>query len=215
VDGKPHISPNKGYAIARMKYDDHGNMVEKAYFGENGKLRSTPDGYAIERMKYDEQGKQVETAFFGPDDALTSSWEGFAIVARQSGIVVFDETRHVEARCLNGDIDGVWISAKECSVADGRPVIVHPVISEVFRSSRALELGLQIGDVIEAYDGKPVSSARELADLVKQPGEKKRRIDLLRRGRRLMFEAPPGLLGISLGMAFVPTGQSPAESAGK
>jgi YD repeat-containing protein len=214
-DQKPLIPPNYGYASERIKYDPHGNIIERAYFSEDGKLRHQPDDYAVERMKYDDQGNEVEEAYFGPDGALTSA-ASFPIITKMTEIVVRDERQALKARCRNDDIADFLKLPKGCSDAENKPIVSHPLIVGVFEPSRAQELGLRIGDLIEAYDGKPVFVVPELIDLITQAGEAERRIDLIRQGQRLVLEAPPGRLGIRVGITFVPADQSSsAEHAGR
>jgi hypothetical protein len=57
-------------------------------------------------------------------------------------------------------------------------------------------------DVIQAYDGKPVITPIDLSNLTGQSGDGVRRVDVIRHGRRLVFEAPAGRLGIQMGFAF-------------
>jgi YD repeat-containing protein len=79
AQGHPTRSAAVGAAIVRIKYDDHGNEIEKAYFGEDGKLRLEPDGYAFVRKKYDDLGNQIEEAYFGEDGKLRLGPDGCAI----------------------------------------------------------------------------------------------------------------------------------------
>ena len=207
---------HRGYAIIRYKYDDRGNKLEEAYFGEDGKPRQ-PYGYAIERMQYDGQGSEIKLADFAAGGAPTSAARGFATAARVTEIVVRDEAQRVQAQCLNRDVDDFWNSPRGCTDADGKPVDAHPVILEVLPHSRAQALGLQTGDVFEAYDGKPVSTIGQMLDLIEAPGDKQRRIELMRQGHPLAIEAPPGKLGMRLGITFVAAAaQSPsADNAGR
>jgi C-terminal processing protease CtpA/Prc len=73
-------------------------------------------------------------------------------------------------------------------------------------------LGLLAGDVIEAYDGKPVFAVQQAIDLITQPGESNRRLDVIREGQHLVFQAPPGRLGIRVGVTFIRA--DPAEIGG-
>ena len=86
--------------MIRYKYDDRGNKLEEAYFGEDGKPRQ-PYGYAIERMQYDGQGSEIKLADFAAGGAPTSAARGFATAARVTEIVVRDEAQRVQAQCLN------------------------------------------------------------------------------------------------------------------
>jgi len=215
-DEKPRVHPNEGYAIARGKYDDHGNKLEWATFREDGQLLNGQQGYAIQHMKYDADGKLTDLAYFSADGALTSSTEGFATVTKRTEIVLRDEWQHLKARCQNDDIADFRKSPKACSDADGNAVVTRPKILEIFAQSHAEELGLRVGDIIEAYAGKPVFGVQDLVDLIARPGEETRRIDLLRQGHRLSFDAPPGRLGIRVGLTFIPADRPlSAEHAGR
>jgi hypothetical protein len=214
-DEKPRIHPQYGYAIVRVKYDEHSNIVERDYFSDDGKLVHQPTDYAIERIQYDDRGNEVEEAFFGADGALSSA-VSFPLITKLNEVLVQDERHALKARCRNDGIADFLKLPKGCFDADNKPVVSHPVILEVFAGSHAQELGLHVGDVVEDYDDKPVFVVQQLIDLIKQPGETERRVDLIRQGHRLVFEAPPGLLGIRLGLTFVASNQSLSdEHAGR
>ena len=202
-DEKLRLYPGLGYALARKKFDDRGKMVEAAYFGEDEKLRPRPNGIAIERMKYDSGGRQTEWMSLASDGTLADQWKGVAAVAVRAEIVVRDEKGRVTARCENHTIEDFWAQPKLCTDGNGGPVVSHPIILEVTPKSQAQKLGLQNGDVIEAYDGKPVFTADDLIELTKQSGDGVRRVDVVREGRRLAFEAAAGRLGIQIGLTFV------------
>jgi PDZ domain len=214
-DEKPRDLPKYGYAIERMKYDERGNIIEESYFSEDGKLEHRPNDYAIERIRYDDDGNEIEEAYFGPDGALTSA-VSFPVITKLTEIVVHDERQALKVRCRNDDIADFLKLLKGCFDANNKPVVSHPFILDVLAQSRAQELGLRIGDVIEAYDGKPVFVYPELIKLIAEPGEAERRIDLIRQGHRLVLKAPPGELGMTVGTTFVPADQSPSDkSAGR
>ena len=217
-DGKLRLWP-EGYAMFRDQYDDHNRRIEEAYFGGDEKPVVAPNlGYAIRRNKYDERGELIETRYFGADGALTDS-SGPAVVEKRAEIVARDKKNELLARCQNDEIDGFFKLPRECSDGAGRPLVSHPAILDVpprVPESPAQELGLRAGDIIEAYDGKQVFTPTDLSKLTGLSGEGGRRIDVVREGRPLVFEAPAGRLGILLGFGFVAADSSPsAEQAGK
>jgi hypothetical protein len=59
---KPPVFDSHGNEI-KCKYDNYGNVVERAYFGP---VLNT-DGYARATWIYDEWGKVIEVAYFGTD----------------------------------------------------------------------------------------------------------------------------------------------------
>jgi hypothetical protein len=218
-DGKLRLWP-EGYAMFRIEYDDHNRRIEEHYFGDDEKLIAAPNlGYAALHNKYDERGDLIETRYFGADGALTDSSWGFAVIAKRTEIVVRDKKGRLLASCENNEIDGFSKLPKDCSDGDGRPLVSRPVILDVVPHvprSQAQELGLLAGDIIEAYDGKQLFTPFDLSKLTGLSGEGGRRIEVVREGRRLVFEARAGRLGIRMGFAFVAADSSPsAEQAGK
>jgi len=124
------------------------------------------------------------------------------------GIEVLDTAHNLKARCLNQEISDFLRSPYRCFSPNGKPVISHPLILAVFPSSPAQQLGLRPGDIIEAYDGKPVSGEMELVDRIPQSGDEKHRLDVIRHGQPLVFMVPSGKLGMEFGQTFVPASRS-------
>ncbi len=59
-------------------HDERGNLVEKAYFGVDGKPTLHNDGNACVTYRYDERGNQLEIAYFGVDGKPTLTKQGVA-----------------------------------------------------------------------------------------------------------------------------------------
>ncbi len=66
--GKPVDTSTGGYATERRKYDLHGNVSERRFFGADGKPASNADGVTVIRKAYTVQGWLTEESYFGVDD---------------------------------------------------------------------------------------------------------------------------------------------------
>ena len=76
--GVPTIRRDSGAASLSQRYDEHGNLVETAYFGVDDKPTSDENGVARRTEKYDARGNVVERAYFGIDGKPTPNKYGFA-----------------------------------------------------------------------------------------------------------------------------------------
>jgi membrane-associated protease RseP (regulator of RpoE activity) len=67
--------------------------------------------------------------------------------------------------------------------------------------SQAESLGIRAGDVVASYDGTPVSSSGQLANVVQQAaesGKEKIAIVIFRNGSEITLEGSPGKLGLNV-----------------
>jgi hypothetical protein len=176
--------PSEGYAVTKSKYDRRGNPIEDAYFDTNGKTpRRHKDGYHRLRVEYDGRGNCTEEAYFGIDEKPCLCNAGYARVKR-----TYDKD--------NGLVESKYFDLKD------NPMKVAVVLYVVSPNSQAQKLGLQVGDVLVTYDGKPVLSSDTFVAMranEKRDKQKKRR-DLVveRKGKSIAVSVEPGLLGVAL-----------------
>ena len=67
----------KGVVEVKLRYDGNGNLLERSYYGNNGKLKNIETQYAKLIMKYDLYGNEIETAFYGESNEPVLHKEGF------------------------------------------------------------------------------------------------------------------------------------------
>jgi S1-C subfamily serine protease len=188
VDGKPALSKD-GYAKLTQVHDDRGNLTQQVYFGVDGKPALHKDGYARYTAAYDGHGNQVEVAYFGADGKPTLHKDGYAGFKAR-----YDERGNQTKKTFLG--------------VDGKPVRTHVVIAAVAAGSQGQRAGLLAGDVLLAYDGKPVVSVDRFVRAVGQrasagkPGPVSLRVR--RKGKERDFALAPGLLGVTLEDRVVP-----------
>lgn len=95
---KPMRTTKNNFGV-RRKYDERENLVEEAFFDENGGLFCLSNAYALLRQKYDKHGRLIEQAFFGADGNLLVQPAGYATVRKK-----YDEGgRLVEQAFLGAD----------------------------------------------------------------------------------------------------------------
>ena len=144
LDGNQNFCERSFYLAGKPAYEDgcfkvkrtykHGNMVEAACFGIDGKPCLHKDGYAKFTDKYDERGNVIEEAYFGIDGKPCLHKYGFAKVTQK-----YDERgNRIEAACFG--IDG-----KPCWSKDGVAKF----------TDKYDERGNMIEEVYFGIDGKP------------------------------------------------------------
>lgn len=62
------IHPSEGFAIARYKFDDNGNAIERAYFNQKDEPMVVKGSAHIIRRKFDAMGNTTEEAYFNTKD---------------------------------------------------------------------------------------------------------------------------------------------------
>ncbi len=78
-DEREQRMPNqRGYAIARYRYDQLRNKIETAYLGTDGKPTLTNDGFASIRYRYDDDDNLVATSYLDAAGAATFFVGGYA-----------------------------------------------------------------------------------------------------------------------------------------
>ncbi len=112
---------------------------------------------------------------------------------------------HYRARGLIYDLSGKPDLAAADRAAAAKLIPAYAgqyrlVVSEVMDYGQGKKLGLQKGDVIVSYDGRPLTGP-DLPELAVYPGKSTRTVAIERDGQRLTLEAAPGPLGIHVDFA--------------
>jgi MTH538 TIR-like domain (DUF1863)/PDZ domain len=211
TDGKPILSNEK---IARLThaYDAHGNEVERAYFGTDGKPTLSTSGYAGFRQAFDARNNVVTKTFFGID--------GKPIPIRDGGYATITWTYDPRGDLITESYFGV---DGQPAQADGCVTIKYAydksghqtkvicldvqdhefpmglVVRSVVPGGTGALAGLAPGDRILAYNNQPVTSTKQLTDLVDGPAIF--RAVTVRRGSKIVTLAvPAGSLSVTLGL---------------
>jgi serine/threonine protein kinase len=192
----------------KNKWDEHGNLLEMATYDGNGELFAQ-QGLARVTLKYDEQGHATERVAYGADGAPLRMAGGATRHTRE-----FDEAGHlVREAFFDSDENGVslprlgnngYASAnftydRDGKLADskyfdakGTQLRTQVVVTASGRD--AFDGALREGDVILAYNGRPVVCARALIDIKRTEdyGRAKREAVVLRGGRKRTVAIPSG-----------------------
>jgi hypothetical protein len=89
---------------------------------------------------------------------------------------------------------------------DNKPVRTRVVLTLVKVGWQGEMRGLEVGDVLESYDGKPVVNWARFTRLRERErvGDPPRQLVVLRKGKRLRFTFRPGLLGTNMADRVLP-----------
>ncbi|MCA9185502.1 MAG: protein kinase [Planctomycetales bacterium] len=181
-DDQP-IRGEEGYQQWTASFD--GDMLsERHYTGFDGSL-----GFVATREKFGDNGVVVETQYLDADDQLTLHKHGYAGWHDQ-----FND-------------DGDWTNR---TYYDRRqqPVKIQIVVDFVDPKSQADQVGIQVGDILVSYDGKPIqdsSTLRMSTTAVLSVDEENEANDkasetialvLIHEGEQLSFRVRRGLLGV-------------------
>ncbi|HEY9502221.1 MAG TPA: hypothetical protein VIR01_11390, partial [Pyrinomonadaceae bacterium] len=196
-----------GYARTRFKHDDRGYRTEIAFFDESDRLTLNSEGYARLRQKYNHSGQILETALFDINDRLTPHKKlGYAKTqwtydnrGQVSQFAYFGTNEQLVRNALGYALirysyDRVGRETKrEFFEVDGARVHTRVAVDTVEPDSNVQDL-LKPGDLLLAYDGTEIVDTRVLQELELDRGENKREIRVLRNGKPLSLEVPPGRL---------------------
>ena len=176
-DERNHPTLSKdGDAKQRDKYNDQGQLIERAFFGfDSAPVILKKFGYAKQRWSYDARGKVSQIAYFDSGDRLARNAYGFATI-KFSYDDIGRETR--------------W----EYLDVNGRPVFTRVTVDKIEVDSKSQRIGLQVGDLILDYDGQEVADTRVFRELELVKGERPRTLTILRDGKDLSIDVPPGRL---------------------
>ncbi len=124
------------------RYDQHANLVEKAWFGADGKLVVHPtENYAMLRSRYDELGRLIEQTYFGADGGpLATEGSFYRRVVQYAGAANgFDQTYYRADNKLFQSTNGFAMSRTERTFYDavGHLVAHCPAAATDFGEARS------------------------------------------------------------------------------
>ncbi|MBI4126784.1 MAG: hypothetical protein HY465_04745 [Deltaproteobacteria bacterium] len=101
TDGKSTVGTSGGYGELRVRYNDHGDVIEYAYFDGEGNLINHRDGFAVIRYEYDDTGNLISRAVYDKrnEPVLQHQPQCHLIRYRYD-----DRGNLVEKRCFDGHL---------------------------------------------------------------------------------------------------------------
>jgi serine/threonine protein kinase len=201
LDGKPTLLKN-GYARVTARYDERGNQIRRAHFGVDSKPTLHKGGYSFWTARYDERGNQIEMAFFDTS-GQPATRSGYAIIRTrynsQSIPVEMAFDRPNGQPFFRVLLDDEGPIQRILFGRDGKPLATRAIVTAVAPGGVGAQTGLRRGDVLESYAGAPITSSflflRQTKAKIKGP---LRALRVLRAGKGLTIEVPPGDLGIEV-----------------
>jgi S1-C subfamily serine protease len=156
--------------------------------------RLHPPGAFFIRETFDEKGRAREMAFFSVDGKPVNTKRG--------------DARFVVDR----DGTGAEVGRRYYNAA-GKQLYSRVVIDGVGPGSQAEKLGLQDGDMLLRYDGKPVGQMHAFVEGRKKEGKKDgaRPLVVGRGGKTVTVQVSPGPLGVGLKESLSENPPGPAE----
>jgi opacity protein-like surface antigen len=178
VDGKRAFHKD-GFAERRQAFDARGNMIERTYFGVDGKpTRFGNGGYAKVVWAYNARDEVTEESYFGVDGKP----------AHDSGCVrityTYDDLGH--------ETDVTYWDTLNKSIP------VEVTIGSVFAGQVGARAGLLVGDRVLTYAGQRVTSIKRFEELTSSPITGFYELTVRRGSEILKFTVPSGELNISL-----------------
>jgi len=182
VDSKPTLIAPGGFAGLRQAFDVRGNLITRTYFGFDGRPIPIRDGgYAKVTWTYDSRGYLTEESYFDADDK--PAHDDVCVVIRYT---YSDQGLQTKVSYLD---------------AQGRELPMELVVRSIVPGGQAARVGLTAGDHLLTYNGRIVSSSKQLADLTGGTGF---RALTVRRGTQIVtFDVWAGSLDMYLGLARV------------
>jgi hypothetical protein len=181
IDGRPAIG-RRGFHRVQIRYDARGKEIEWACFGPDGRPALHRDGYQRVTSTFDVRGNLTEVAYFGTDGRSAAlAGKGYARITWR-----YDEENHRIDRAAYD--------------VQGRQVAFRVVIAAVEPGNRGQRLGLEVGDVLLSYGGRPVVNSDRFIEARRRDAQQDSpcRLVVLRKGKRLTIALTPGVLGMTL-----------------
>jgi hypothetical protein len=203
LDGNPvlHRDGNAGW---RARYDERGNRIEENYFGLEGRLiLHKAAGFARYTARYDERGNQIEAVFFDTEGKpITNSFGHARWQARYNALGAAVERTFYRP---NGQpifrmmFDEQGPTQRILFGRGGKPIATRVTVTAVTAGGPGAQVGLRPGDVLDSYGGTPLTSSfLFLRQLKAKTTGGSRPLRLLRDGKAVTIEVPPGDLGIQV-----------------
>jgi hypothetical protein len=208
--GRPAVAVGEVRAAkVKLVYDEHGNRIEVAHLGSDGRLvRQGPEGrpFYLPRTTaaYDDDGRMVAWAGFDADNQPAAADQGAARLEW-----AFDDQGRLTSVTYLGADDklilsqlgyarATWSYNDRGQLEQSRYLDLEgtPVRTQLVVRNPPPPLGLQPGDVLLRYAGRPVSCAHKLRALaIADAGSgRQTEVEVLRGGTRLTVKIwpPPG-----------------------
>ena len=186
------VLDGKGGCVLRRRADAADRTLELAFFTPEGRPTLHKDGNHRFTARYDERGRLVEAAYFGLDGKSCLHKDGYHRATKR-----YDERGRLAATAVF-DVAGKRL---HCRI----------LVGKVSPGSLAAKAGLREGDVLLRYAGKELTSAALFWSFRGDEGASgpPRKLELLREGKPLTAELPPGEPGMTLLNKVSPPGARP------
>ena len=222
-EGKP-ASHDDGYTKRKLAYDHRGYRIETAHYDKNDYLTLHTDGYAKQRSKYNDRGQLLEIAFVDRDGAFVLHKKlGYAKArwtynerGKVEQIERFD-SQDQPMQTVNGYAvsrymyDDFGLETQRAFLdLNGAPVHTRVAVQDVEPDRNSQRFGLQVGDLIIGYDGENVRNKHVFDEFELVKGERPRELRILRQGKFVSIDVPPGRLqGLELVDRVPPEARKP------
>ena len=213
IDGKPCLNKDV-IAGWKAEIDERGNQTKVTFLGLDGKPCLLKDGYSTKILVYYEHGNLSEVAHFGlKGEPVLDLKECAHRIVQRYGPNGLAETAYFD--CQGRPIPyaehlaAVAKASSSNGTAGGSQPPMRVRIIAVLAGGEAAIKGVQVGDIVLRYAGVPVTNHPGLIGEIVKPGSESRELVLLRAGKEITLQAPPGPLKVAL--EEIPMGASPAE----
>ncbi len=202
---------SRGFAEARLKYNERDQVIEWAYFDAEGKPAQHKDGHHRSKHTFDDQNRQVEWAYFDRDGKPTArATRAYDDLGKVIEVAHFDAAgkpvNHATlgyARKLSSYDAKGQLADHQFFTADGKPATTRPVVTRIVPDSPAEKLSLQTGDILLTWDGQTIRYYDHFTAMRKDQKEPKP--ITFRRGQETKTVlVEPGLIGIFMEDRVVP-----------
>jgi predicted Ser/Thr protein kinase len=219
ADGKLVIGPI-GAARIERKYDDRDNCIDMRYFGIDGKPCRHIEGNAALITTFNDCDQETEHTFLDSDEkpveVLKYGYAKWAASYDMHGNGTDQQYFDASNKPMNGPNGWARLQAKydefgreiEKLVTDakGQQLQTRIVVLEVIPGGAGAKMGLKEGDVIQTYDGKPVTSVSSFTKMRDQEklSDPPKLMIVLRGSEEKQFQVTPGRMTVNLIDRLVP-----------
>lgn len=174
---------SQGYACYAWIHDEQGRVLDDVWMDADGREVLTSEGVSRMRHLYNEHGQLVELVCLDPAGNVVTCRYGYArLKFAYDAAGVLQTVQHLDpAGTL---VPGRWAC----------------VVSAVFPGTTAERVGLQPGDVVVRYAGRPIGSFHVFLAIRDTISADSAPLELVieRQGVALTLQVPPGRLGAHL-----------------